>query len=227
MLYRALELTLAPALRAFYRPQIEGVEHVPRTGPVIIAGNHVSFADEIFTPLSARRQVSYLAKSEYFDTPGLRGWITAATFTSLGHVPVDRDATHAAAASVDLCVTLLREGHAFGIYPEGTRSPDGRLYKFRTGVARIALRSGVPVVPVGLIGTDVVQPPDSNRWHRAPVSVRFGPAMSFAGRSEDERSARKLREITEQVRTAVQALSGQVYVDAYASSVKAVEDPRN
>ncbi len=223
MLYRALELTVAPALRAAYRPTIHGLDNVPRTGPVIIAGNHISFADEIFTPLAARRQVVYLAKAEYFYTPGVRGRAMAALFGALGQVPVDRNATRAAAASVDLCVDLLRDGRAFGIYPEGTRSPDGRLYKFRTGVARIALRTGAPVVPVGLRGTDTVQPPDSKAWHRGRVTVSFGAPMDFSGRAEDERSARKLREITEQIRRAVQELSGQEYVDTYGSAAKSAE----
>lgn len=222
MLYRALELTVAPALRAIYRPDVSGIEHVPRTGPVIIAGNHVSFADEIFTPLAARRQVFYLAKSEYFTTPGIKGKAMAAFFGGIGQVPVDRNAARAAAASVEICVNVLHGGKAFGIYPEGTRSPDGRLYKFRTGVARIALRTGVPVVPVGLVGTDRVQPPGSRAWRIAPVAVRFGAPLDFSGRAADERSARRLREVTETIREAVQALSGQEYVDTYASSAKDV-----
>lgn len=221
MLYRALELTVAPALRVVHRPTVTGLEHVPRTGPVIIAGNHVSFADEVFTPLAARRQVHYLAKSEYFTTPGPKGVAMALFFGGLGLVPVDRDATVAAARSVDQCVELLAEGKAFGIYPEGTRSPDGRLYKFRTGVARIALRSGAPVVPVGLIGTDRVQPSGSRSWHLERVAVNFGAALDFSGRAGDERSARKLREITEEIRAAVERLSGQEYVDTYASAAKA------
>lgn len=216
MIYRTLELTLAPALRVAYRPLVTGVEHVPHTGPVIIAGNHVSFADEFFTPLAARRQVYYLAKAEYFDSPGVRGRVMSAFFTGLGHVPVDRDSTRAAAASVDTCVALLAAGQAFGIYPEGTRSGDGRLYRFRTGVARVALRSGAPVVPVGLIGTRDVQPPGSRRWHRAPVEVHFGAPLQFGHRADQERSSKVLREITEAVREAVQALSGQEYVDAFA-----------
>ncbi|HLY34694.1 MAG TPA: lysophospholipid acyltransferase family protein [Jatrophihabitantaceae bacterium] len=218
MLYRTLELTLAPALRAFYRPEIEGLEHVPRTGPVIIAGNHISFADEIFTPLAARRQIFYFAKAEYFTTPGLRGRAMAAFFHGLGNVPVERGDTRSAAGVIDIGVEVLHDGGALGIYPEGTRSPDGRLYKFRTGVARVALRSGAPVLPVGLVGTREVQPPGSRRWHRAPVAVRFGAPLDFAGRAEDERSARSLREITETVRESVQRLSGQEYVDAFAGS---------
>jgi 1-acyl-sn-glycerol-3-phosphate acyltransferase len=142
----------------------------------------------------------------------------AAFFGGLGLVPVDRDATRAAAASIDVSVAVLRQGRAFGIYPEGTRSPDGRLHKFRTGVARVALRSGAPVVPVGVIGTRAVQPPGTRQWRRAPVEVHFGSALQFASRAEEERSSRVLREITEIIREAVQKLSGQEYVDAYARS---------
>jgi len=214
VLYRTLELTVAPTLRAAYRPTVAGLGNVPRSGPVIIAGNHVSFADEIFTPLAARRQVFYFAKAEYFNSPGARGRAMGAFFRGIGQVPVERGDTRSAAASIDVGVDVLREGKALGIYPEGTRSPDGRLHKFRTGVARLAIRSGAPVVPVGLVGTRAVQPPGARRWHRAPVEVHFGAPLDFAGREADERSARKLREITE----AIQALSGQEYVDAYAGS---------
>jgi 1-acyl-sn-glycerol-3-phosphate acyltransferase len=220
VLYRALELTLAPALRAVYRPDVSGAEHVPHDGPVIFAANHVSFADEFFTPLAARRQVFYFAKAEYFTTPGLRGRAMAAFFRGMGQVPVERADTRAAASVIDIGVDVLREGRALGIFPEGTRSPDGRLYKFRTGVARLALRSAAPVVPVGLVGTRDVQPPDSHRWHRASVAVRFGAPLEFGHRAEQERSSRVLREVTEIIRTAVQDLSGQEYVDGYASSAK-------
>jgi 1-acyl-sn-glycerol-3-phosphate acyltransferase len=216
VLYRTLELTVAPALRAAYRPRIVGLANVPRVGAVVLAGNHISFADEIFTPLAARRQVCYLAKSEYFTSPGARGRAMAAFFGGLGLVPVDRDATRAAAASIDTSVDVLRQGRAFGIYPEGTRSPDGRLYKFRTGVARVALRSGAPVVPVGVVGTRAVQPPGTRQWRLAPVEVYFGAPLYFGDRAEDERSSRALREVTEAIREAVQQLTGQEYVDSYA-----------
>jgi 1-acyl-sn-glycerol-3-phosphate acyltransferase len=218
VLYRTLELTVAPAIRAVYRPDVTGLVNVPRTGPVIIAGNHVSFADEIFTPLAARRQVFYFAKAEYFNSPGVRGSAMGALFRGLGQVPVERGDTRSAAASIDIGVDVLREGQALGIYPEGTRSPDGRLHKFRTGVARVAIRSAAPVVPVGLVGTRDVQPPGSKWWHRVPVEVHFGPPMDFSGREGDERSARKLRTITEEIRAAIQTLSGQEYVDRYAGS---------
>ena len=220
MLYRTLELTLAPALRAVFRPQITGAEHVPPTGPVIIAANHESFADEFLIPLGARRQVFYFAKAEYFTTPGLRGKAMAAFFHGMGQVPVARTDTRSAAAVIDIGLEVLGEREALGIFPEGTRSPDGRLYKFRTGVARLAIRSGAPVVPVGLVGSRDVLPPESRRPRRAPVAVHFGPPMNFGDRVEQERSARVLREVTETIRHAVQELSGQEYVDSFASAMK-------
>jgi 1-acyl-sn-glycerol-3-phosphate acyltransferase len=220
VLYRALELTVSPALRVIYQPDVAGFEHVPRTGPVIIAGNHVSFADEIFTPVAARRQVFYFAKAEYFTTPGLKGRSMAALFQAMRQLPVERADTRSAAASLDVGLDVLADGQALGIYPEGTRSPDGRLYKFRTGVARLALRSGAPVVPVGLIGTREVKPPTGKRWYRRPIGVHFGAPLDFSGRQDQERSARALRSVAEEIRIAVQALSGQDYVDAYASTAK-------
>src|SRR3954452_1266993 len=217
MLYQTLEQTLAPALSAVYRPLVTGVEHVPATGPVIFAANHQSFADEFFVPLAARRQVFFFAKAEYFTTPGIRGKAMAAFFHGMGQVPVERADTRSAAAVIDIGMEVLDDGRALGIFPEGTRSPDGRLYKFRTGVARIAIRSGAPVVPVGLVGTREVQPPGSRRWHRAPVGVHFGAPLHFGDRAGHERSSRVLREVTETIREAVQQLSGQSYVDAFAA----------
>jgi 1-acyl-sn-glycerol-3-phosphate acyltransferase len=218
VLYSVLSHTVSPTLRVVYRPKITGLENVPRTGPVIIAGNHISFADEIFTTIAVRRQVLYFAKAEYFTTPGVRGWVMRSFFQGLGQVPVERADTRSAAAVIDIGVELLAQGHALGIYPEGTRSADGQLYKFRTGVARVALRSGAPVVPVGLVGTREVQPPGSHRWHLAPVGVNFGTPLYFGDRAAEERSSRVLREVTETVREAVQALSGQHYVDQFAPS---------
>jgi 1-acyl-sn-glycerol-3-phosphate acyltransferase len=218
VLYRALELTLAPTLTTIFRPTITGAANIPASGPVILAGNHVSFADEIFTPLAAGRRVSYFAKAEYFTTPGLRGRAMAALFNGLGQVPVERADTASAAGVIEIGVDLVNSGGALGIYPEGTRSPDGRLYKFRTGVARVAMRTGAPVVPVGIVGTRDVQPPGSRRWRRAPVSVHFGTPLYFGDRAAEERSSRVLREITDTIRVAVQDLSGQEYVDAFAGS---------
>jgi 1-acyl-sn-glycerol-3-phosphate acyltransferase len=221
VLYRTAELTVSPLLRAWFRPEVTGEHYVPRVGPAILAANHISACDEVFTPISARRQVLYFAKAEYFTAGGPRGRLNAAVFRGLGHVPVDRSNPRAAASTIDIGLELMRAGKALGIYPEGTRSPDGRLHKFRTGVARLALRSGAPVIPVGLIGTDLVLPPGGSRWRRAHVEVHYGPALDFSGRAEDERSARILREVTETIREAVQALSGQDYVDTYGSAVKA------
>jgi 1-acyl-sn-glycerol-3-phosphate acyltransferase len=218
VLYRTLELTLAPALRIAYRPEITGFGHLPRTGAVIIAGNHISFADEIFTPLAARRQVLYFAKAEYFTTPGVRGRAMAAFFEGMGHVPVERGDTRSAASVIEIGVEVLGTGAALGIFPEGTRSPDGRMHRFRTGVARLALRSGAPVVPVGIVGTREVQPPGTRRWRRAPVGVHFGAPLRFGDRASEERSARVLREVTETIREAVQELSRQEYVDVFAGS---------
>ena len=223
MLYRAAELVVSPVLRAYFKPQASGQQYVPRTGPAIIAANHLSAADEVFTPITAGRQVLYFAKAEYFNGPGLRGRITAWSFREFGHVPVDRDNPRAAANTIDVGVELLGQHKALGIYPEGTRSPDGRLHKFRTGVARLALRTGAPVIPVGLVGTDKVLAEGDRHWYRAPVEVHYGPALDFSGRAEDERSARSLREVTETIREAVQKLSGQDYVDTYGSAVKAAD----
>ncbi len=215
-----MELTVGTALRAVFRPKVVGADNVPASGPVILAANHVSFCDEVFSAITSGRQVFFFAKAEYFNAPGLKGAAMAALCRGLGQVPVERKDTRSAAASIDVGVDLLAEGRVLGIFPEGTRSPDGRLHKFRTGVARLALRSEAPVVPVGLIGTREVQPPGTRGWHRAPLEVHFGTPLVFAGMQERERSARVLREITETVRADVQRLSRQDYVDDFAVSAK-------
>ena len=208
MLYRALELTVSPTLRVIYQPDVVGFEHVPRTGPVIIAGNHVSFADEIFTPVAARRQVFYFAKAEYFNTPGSRAaaWRPCsrrcASSRSSGPTPVRR---RHRSTSVSRC---SRTGRRSASTPKAPAPRTGGSTSSAPGVARLALRSGAPVVPVGLIGTREVKPPTGWRWHRRPLGVHFGPPLDFSGRAADERSARALREVAEQIRVAVQALSG-------------------
>ena len=216
MLYRATELIAYPLLRGYFRPQVTGRDLMPRTGPAIVAANHLSAADQVVTPITARRQVLYFAKAEYFDQPGVRNRVRARVFRELGHVPVDRDDARAAAGTITTGAELLAAGSVLGIFPEGTRTRDGSLHKFRTGVARLALRSGAPVVPVGLVGTDQMLRPGSHRWRRAHVEVHFGAPLDFSGRPEDERSTRALREVTEIIRVAVQRLSGQQYVDTYA-----------
>jgi 1-acyl-sn-glycerol-3-phosphate acyltransferase len=147
----------------------------------------------------------------------------ARLFREFGHVPVERGSMHAAASTIEIGTRLLAGGKALGIYPEGTRSPDGRLYRFRTGIARLALRSGAPVIPVGLIGTDQVLIAGDRRWHRRPLAVHFGPALDFSGRPEDQRSSHALREVTESVRAAIQRLTGQDYLDCYANAIKTAQ----
>lgn len=223
MVHTLAEKAARGACRAYLRPSVTGLEHVPRTGPAIFAANHLSAADEVVTPIAAHREIAYLAKAEYFTQPGLKGRARGWLMREFGHVPVDRDNARAAAATVRIGLDLLASGRGLGIYPEGTRSPDGRLYRFRTGVARLALGSGAPVIPVGLIGTDGVLRPGDTRWHRAPVVVHFGPPLDFSGHAEDQHSSVRLREVTETVREAVQHLSGQDYLDLYASAVKRSE----
>jgi 1-acyl-sn-glycerol-3-phosphate acyltransferase len=216
VLYRATELVGYPVLRGWFRPQVTGRDLVPREGAAIMAANHLSAADQVVTPICARRQVLYFAKAEYFTMPGFRNQLRAKLFRELGHIPVQRDDARAAAATISIGAELLADGRVLGIFPEGTRSRDGRLHKFRTGVARLALRSGAPVVPVGLVGTDDMLRPGTHRWRRAHVEVHFGAPLDFSGRAEDERSIQALREVTEIIRQAVQRQSGQEYDDTYA-----------
>ena len=165
VLYPVLHTIVPPVARAIWRPTVEGIEHVPMSGPVLIASNHLSFTDSVVIPVVAPRKVVFLAKSEYFTGTGIKGRLSKAWFEGLGMVPVDRNDTRAAINSLDIALEVLRRGEAFGIYPEGTRSRDGRLYRGRTGVAQLALTAGVPVVPVGLIGTAELQPVDAT-WPR-------------------------------------------------------------
>ena len=159
MAYALLKAILLPLLSLIFRPKVEGLSHVPTNGPAIIASNHLSFSDSIFMPLVIPRRVTFLAKSEYFTGKGIKGRATAATFRALGQVPVDRSGGRSSEAALETGLRILREGKLLGIYPEGTRSPDGRLYRGRTGIARMALESGVPVIPVAMIDTDKIQPP--------------------------------------------------------------------
>ena len=154
MLYWVLKYALlGPWLRLFFRPWVEGVEHIPAKGPAIIASNHLSFSDSIFMPLMVPRRVTFLAKQEYFTGRGLKGWLIRMFFTGVGQVPIDRASGTAAKAALETGKRILAEGKLLGIYPEGTRSPDGRLYRGKTGMARMALEAGVPVIPVAMIGT--------------------------------------------------------------------------
>ncbi len=209
MLFGLLQRVLPPLGRAVLRPKVEGLHHVPATGPVIVASNHLSFADSMVIPFVLPRKVVFLAKSDYFTGTGVKGALVRAWFEGLGMLPVDREDTRAAIASLDTALEVLGRGEAFGIYPEGTRSRDGRLYRGRTGVAHLALTAGCPVVPVGLQGTAEMQPIGSNRPRLAKVTVRVGEPINVAGDYDGVPPGRARRELTDRIMRAIAELSGQ------------------
>ncbi|MBE7323500.1 1-acyl-sn-glycerol-3-phosphate acyltransferase [Nocardioides sp. Y6] len=215
MLYEALARVVPPLARAVWRPEVVGLEHVPASGPVILASNHLSFVDSVVIPVLVPRRVVFLAKSDYFDGPGLRGAASRVWFESLGMLPVDRDDTKAALSSLDTALEVLGRGEAFGIYPEGTRSRDGRLYRGRTGVAHLALTAGVPVVPVGLRGTERIQPVGARLPRLAKVQVAFGEPMDFTDRVGTAPTGRLRRQVTDEIMAQVQRLSGQEPAGVY------------
>ncbi|MGQ0632651.1 MAG: lysophospholipid acyltransferase family protein [Sporichthyaceae bacterium] len=221
MFYRLLKyVLLGPWLRLIFRPQVQGLEHIPRRGPVILASNHLSFSDSFFLPLVVSRRVTFLAKAEYFTGKGIKGRLTAAFFRGVGQIPLDRSGGSASDAAMRAGLDVLAAGEVFCIYPEGTRSPDGRLYRGHTGVARLAVAAGVPVLPVAMIGTRRIQPPGRLRPTIARVGVRFGAPMTFPshpGAGEDHAA---LRALTDELMAALAELSGQDYVDIYAQDAK-------
>jgi 1-acyl-sn-glycerol-3-phosphate acyltransferase len=222
MFYYVLKyVLLGPLLRLLFRPRIEGLEHVPAEGPAIVAGNHLSFSDHFLMPAILPRRITFLAKAEYFTGPGLKGRLTAAFFRSVGQIPVDRSSGQAARSAITEGLGVLRKNELLGIYPEGTRSHDGRLYKGRVGVAAMALKAGVPVVPCAMVGTFEIQPPGRVIPRIGRVTIRFGEPLDFsryAGMAE-ERTA--LRAVTDEIMYEILRLSGQEYVDRYATDVKA------
>jgi 1-acyl-sn-glycerol-3-phosphate acyltransferase len=205
---------LGPLLRLVFRPRVVGREHVPRNSAVIVASNHRSFIDSVVVTLVAPRSVSFLAKSDYFTGTGFRGWITRSFFVGIGAIPVDRSGGQAAQDALDAGLKVLEAGDAFAIYPEGTRSLDGRLYRGHTGVAWLALTSGAPVIPVALTGTEHLQPVGSKRLHLAKVTVEFGAPVDVAQHG-DAKSGRSRRAATDQIMQAIRGMSGQDYVDHY------------
>ena len=215
MLYEVVHATVPPVWKAVWRPRVEGLENVPETGPVIVASNHLSFADSMVIPFVVPRKVVFLAKKDYFTGTGLKGALVRGWFEGIGMVPVDRDDTKAAMASLDIALDVLARGEAFGIYPEGTRSRDGRLYRGRTGMAHLALTSGAPVVPVGLTGTEHIQPVGTTVPRLARVTVRFGEPMHFAEEYDGVPLGRARREVTDKVMDAIQRLSGQEPAGVY------------
>jgi 1-acyl-sn-glycerol-3-phosphate acyltransferase len=213
LLYTIGQYTLAPLLRLAWQPTVQGLEHVPAEGGAILASNHLSVADEIFTGAVVSRHIAFWAKAEYFTGTGIKGSFTAAIVRGLGAIQVNREGGRAALHALDAAIPALQGGDLVGVYPEGTRSPDGRLYRGRTGVARLAVLAGVPIVPVGVTGTDRVQPIGARVPRLGPrITIRFGKALEITGRTTDRTS---LREITDEVMSKIQALTGQEYVGRY------------
>lgn len=212
--YTVGKMVAVPLARGLWRPTITGRHHIPRTGGVLIASNHLSFIDSFAIPIASPRPVSFLAKADYWQGSGVRGALSRGFFTGSQAIPVDRHSSRAAQESLDLALEVLRAGRAFGIYPEGTRSRDGRLYRGRTGVAFLALTAGVPIVPCGLVGTDQVQPVGQRLPSLAKVRIAFGAPISpdsYAGLP----AGRARRALTDEVMTAIAALSGQERADGY------------
>jgi 1-acyl-sn-glycerol-3-phosphate acyltransferase len=215
VLYEVIRGVLAPAAKAIYRPNVEGLDNVPRHGAVILAGNHLSFIDSVVIPLVAGRPVAFLAKSEYFHGRKPQQRLVGGLLGALGHVPVERGAGRASLAALDVATDVLTSGGAFGIYPEGTRSLDGRLHRGHTGVAQLALTTGAPVVPLALIGTAAMFPKGAKIPKRKPVTVRFGTPLDFARYDGLADSPAVRRSVTDEIMYAILELSGQEYVDAY------------
>jgi len=219
--YWVVKAILGPFLRVVFRPWADGIDNVPREGPAIIASNHLSFSDHFFAPLPLPRKVVFLAKSEYFTGRGLKGLVSKAFFSGVGQIPVDRSGGEASERALRTGLRVLAQGHLLGIYPEGTRTPDGRLYRGKTGVARLALEGKAPVVPCAMIGGFEFQPPGKIRPRlRIRPGVRFGPPLDFSRYYGLEEDRFVLRAITDEVMYAIMKLSGQEYVDEYAQRAK-------
>ncbi len=213
-------ILMGPLLSLLGRPKVQGLEYVPDSGAVILASNHLAVADSFYLPLVLKRRITFLAKAEYFTGTGLKGKLTKFFYSSTGQVPIDRTDADSALAALTTAQRILGEGKLLGMYPEGTRSPDGRLYKGKTGLARVALESGIPVIPVAMIGTNVVNPPGSKMWHFGRVEVRFGKPMDFS-RFEGLAGNRFIeRAVIDEVMYELMRLGGQEYVDLYAADLK-------
>jgi 1-acyl-sn-glycerol-3-phosphate acyltransferase len=209
VVYLIARLILRPLFLLVFRPHVRGRENVPATGPFIIASNHLSFIDSMAIPLMSPRRVGYLAKAEYFTTPGFKGWLTKTLFTALGALPVERQTHRAAQEALDTAMTVLKAGGGFGVYPEGTRSRDGKLARGKTGVAWLALTADCPVVPVGITGTDRIQPIGARYWRPHRFSLTFGEPLTFPELRGQAGKGKARREVTDRIMTAVAALSGQ------------------
>ena len=211
---------LGPVLRLLFRPWVKGLDNVPAEGAAIIASNHLSFSDSIFMPLMVPRPVIFLAKSEYFTGTGLKGRLTALFFRLTNQLPMDRSGGAASAVSLNAGMDVLTGGGLLGIYPEGTRSPDARLYRGKVGVARLALQAGVPVIPVAMIGTDKVQPIGKRLPNIRRIGMIFGEPLDFSQYREQAEDRVVQRKVTDEIMFELMRLSGQEYVDEYAAVVK-------
>jgi 1-acyl-sn-glycerol-3-phosphate acyltransferase len=211
---------IGPLIKLVFRPEAEGTENVPEEGGAILASNHLSYSDWLFMPLTLPRRVTFVAKAEYFTTPGLKGWLQKTFFSGAGQVPLDRSGGRASEGAIATGLKILSAGELFGIYPEGTRSHDGRLYRGRTGVARMALESKVPVIPCAVIGTDVVAPPGKIYGRYTRPHIRFGKPLDFSRYQGMESDRYVLRSITDEIMYEIMLLSGQEYVDVYATKAK-------
>ncbi len=221
MFYWVLKtLVLGPVLRLLFRPWVEGEQNIPADGAAIFASNHLSFSDSIFLPLVLPRRITFLAKADYFTGSGVKGRATAAFFKGAGQLPIDRSGAGAGDAALRSGLKVLRRGELLGIYPEGTRSPDGRLYRGRVGVARMALEAGCPVLPVAMIGTDKAQPTGKKVPKIMRIGVRIGKPLDFSRYEGMEDDRFVLRSITDELMYELMLLSRQEYVDMYATSMK-------
>ncbi|NEA58670.1 1-acyl-sn-glycerol-3-phosphate acyltransferase [Streptomyces sp. SID13666] len=223
MFYGAMKLAIGSPLKLAFRPWVEGIENIPKEGPAILASNHLSFSDSFFLPAMLDRPVTFIAKAEYFTSPGVKGKLTAAFFKGVGQLPVDRSGARGAGeAAINSGIQVLERGELFGIYPEGTRSPDGRLYRGKPGgLARVALASGAPVIPVAMIDTEKVQPP-GKVLPKVSVrpGIRIGKPLDFSRYHGMEGDRFILRSVTDEVMYEIMKLSGQEYVDIYATAAK-------
>ncbi|GAB3584756.1 lysophospholipid acyltransferase family protein [Calidifontibacter terrae] len=221
MLYWFLKKVLiGPVLMLLFRPWVDGEKNIPEEGAAIFASNHLSFSDSFFLPLVLPRRMTFVAKADYFTGTGIKGRLTAAFFRGVGQIPIDRSGGSASSGALESGLSVLRKGEFFGIYPEGTRSPDGRLYKGKTGVARLALEAKVPVVPVVMVDTDKAQPTGQTIPTIMRIGIRIGKPLDFSRYDGMQDDRFVLRSITDEIMYELMLLSGQEYVDVYASTVK-------
>lgn len=222
MIYGAMKFSIGGSLKLAFRPWVEGLENIPAEGAAILASNHLSFSDSFFLPAILDRKVTFIAKAEYFTTPGLKGRMTAAFFKGVGQLPVDRSGARGAGeAAIKSGIDVIERGELFGIYPEGTRSPDGRLYRGKPGgLARVALATGAPVIPVAMIDTEKIQPPGKVMPKLMRPGIRIGKPLDFSRYNGMEHDRFVLRAVTDEVMYEIMKLSGQEYVDIYATAAK-------